>query len=184
MDRTVRRYATWASLQKFCDHTGGVEALAMACVLGVQNSDASKYAVSLGTAIRFTRMLANLKSDWERGRFFLPLEDLARFGYTERELAEGVVNPSFSELMKFEITRARELYRAGAEGICWLSEDGSRAAVAVITVKSAAILRDIEKAGYDVFRKPLAGGMAKTLLLLPAAWRLARRNADQSLPPL
>jgi phytoene synthase len=184
MDREVHRYATWSSLQKFCHHSGGIEALAMSCILGVQNSDASKYAVSLGNAIRFTRILTDLKTDWGRGRIYLPLEDFARFGYTERELAGGVVNPHFCELMKFEIARARELYRAGAEGICWLSDDGSRAAVAVIAVKSADALRDIERAGYDVFRQAVGSGMAKTLFCLPAAWRLARRVADQPLPPV
>jgi 15-cis-phytoene synthase len=182
MDRTVRRYATWSSLQKHCYHSGGVSALVMSCILGVQNSEGGKYAIALGSAIRFTRILANLKKDWARERIYLPLEDFARFGYTQRELAEEIVNPSFRELMKFEIARARELYRAGAEGICWLSDDGSRAAAAIIAVQSSSILRDIERVDYDVFRKPLPSGTARNLLHLPAAWRLARRAADQPMP--
>jgi hypothetical protein len=76
------------------------------------------------------------------------------------------------------------LYRAGAEGICWLSDDGSRAAVAVIVVNSAGVLREIERSGYDVFRKLFSRGTARTVLHLPAAWRLAGRVVDQPLPPV
>jgi phytoene synthase len=122
MDRTIRRYATWPSLEKHCYHSAGVWALVMSCISGVQNSDGGKYAVSLGNAIRFTRILCDLKKEWGRGRIYLPLEDMARFGYTQRELAASEITPPFVELMKFEIARARDLYRTGAEGICWLSD--------------------------------------------------------------
>jgi phytoene synthase len=182
MDRTVRRYATWSSLQKHCYLGGGVRALVMASILGIQNSDAGKFAVAMGNAIRLTRILVDVKKDGQRGRIYLPLEDLARFGYSERELLGNVVNPAFGELVKFEIARARELYREGAEGICWLSDDGSRAAAAVIALESASTLKRIERAGYDVFGGIPVSGKLKRLLHLPAAWRLARRNADQALP--
>jgi phytoene synthase len=182
MERTVRRYATWSSLQKHCYHSGGVTALVVASVLGIQNSDGGKYAVAMGNAIRFTRILLDVKKDWQRGRVYLPLEDFAHFGYTERELATNVVNPPFCELMKYEIERARELYSEGGEGICWLSDDGSRAAAAVIAVQSSSALREIERAGYNVFRQFPVPGKLKALLHLPAAWRLARRSTDQPVP--
>jgi phytoene synthase len=182
MDRMIRRYATWSSLQKYCYHTGGVMALVMSCILGVQHSDGAKFAVSLGNAIRLTRILTDLKPDSDRGRIYLPLEDMARFGYSERDLSGAVINPAFQELMKFEIIRARELYRSGAEGICWLADDGSRAATAVIAVQTASALRAIERFEYNVFQNSAHTGIARTLLYLPKAWQLARRTSDQSVP--
>ena len=104
------------------------------------HSGAAQQAVCLGSAIRLTSILRDLRRDWERGRLYLPLEDLVRFGYGERHLARGAVNDSFLSLMKFEVARARGLYRAGAEGICWLADEGSRLMVSTLALTGAGTL--------------------------------------------
>lgn len=182
---TVPRYATWAALERYCGQTGGAVALLLSGVFGLTNSAAGGHAAKLGVAIRLTGILRDLKPDRDRGRIFLPLEDLARFRYAERDLAAGVVNDAFRELMKFEIARARQLYREAAEGLCWVGDDRARLAAATVMVGGTDMLRAIERRGYDVFTSRLArAGVARKLVRLPAAWRLARTRPGTPPPDL
>lgn len=64
-------------------------------------------AIALGIALQITNILRDVGEDRHRGRIYIPVEDMERFGYTEKELFAGVVNSNYIELMKFEIKRAR-----------------------------------------------------------------------------
>jgi phytoene synthase len=182
MRTTVQRFATWGSLEKYCHHTGGVLGLMAGAVMGLTNSGVAVQAVYMGNAIRLTLILRDLKQDWELGRFYLPLEDMVGFGYRERDLAGGVVNDAFVALMKFEIARARELYRMGAEGLCWLGDEGSKLAASAVVLGYSGILDAIERQGYDVFTRRASLSAAQKFGRLPRAWRLARRKHDQPVP--
>jgi phytoene synthase len=177
-DWVVRRYATWASLERHCRQSAGAAASAIACVLGVTNSDAVQHAVMLGAAMALTRILTSLKEDCARGRIYLPLEDLASFRYSERDLAAGVVNENFRRLMRFQVARARRLYHEAAEGLCWVAGDGSRMAAATVVALSCGVLDAIERQGYDVFTRPPRLAAAQKFRRLPLAWRLARRRPE------
>jgi phytoene/squalene synthetase len=181
-DLTRSRYATWSSVQSFCDGSGGAVALAMAEVLGVQHSDAHVYLRKLGAAIRFTELLRNVGRDRARGRVYLPLEDLARQRYSERELLAGTINEAWRDLMRFEIARARRMLRGGAKGICWLADDRSRLFAGAITLACAGVLDGIKDNNYDVFRRRVEPTAASHARRLPAAWRLARRAPEEPLP--
>jgi phytoene synthase len=182
MDLTVKRYATWRSLEKYCYHAAGVMGLIVGAVLGLTSSGAGAQAVHLGNAIRLTTILCNLKPDWERGTIYLPLEDLVRFRHGEKELGRGVVNGAFRELMRFEVARARELFRLGGDGICWVADDGCRLAASAVAVIYSGLLDAIERQDYDVFARRPRLTTAQRFRLLPAAWRLSRRKHDQPLP--
>lgn len=182
MDLTISRYATWASLEKYCYRSGGALGLIMSCILGVSHSGAGRQVAQMGNAMQLTRMLRDLKKDGARGRLYLPLEDLARFKVTQQDLAAGRVNDNFRELMRFEIARARELYRQGAEGLCWLEGDGSRLTACVIVVIFSGILGAIERQGYDVFSHCPRQSAARKFRQLAPAWRLARRRAEDPTP--
>ena len=182
-DLGVKRYATWNALEKHCRGVGGSVALILSGVLGLTNSGASLQAVQMGIAFRLTAILRDLKRDWSRGRLYLPLEDLVRFGYSEKDLARGTVNDAFVGLMKFEVARARELYRIGAEGICWIGEEPARLMVSTLALIQSGILDAIERRGYDIFSGPLIDlTTSQKLRRLPLAWRLARRRHDRPLP--
>jgi phytoene synthase len=174
MSATIVRFPTWSSLEKFCYHTSGVVALILGCILGLTHSDVKRQAIQLGSAIRFTNILRDVKRDFSRGRIYLPLEDLARFKYSERDLAAGVVNNQFKELIKFEIDRARNLFREGADAITWLAGGGSRFAASLVVIEQLDQLYDMET-GSNFFR---------LLTILPRAWKLARREADDPLPEI
>ena len=181
-DLAVARYATWKSLEKHCFYTAGVVGLMVACVLGLTHSGAGGQAVEMGMAMRFTSILRDLKADWKRGRVYLPLEDVVKFRYTERDLAAGVVNDNFRELMRFEVARARKMYRQAAEGVCWLAGDGARLAASTVAVLHAGTLAAIERKGYDVFSRPVRVTPGQKFRLLSAAPRLARRRGRTPVP--
>lgn len=175
---SVSRYATWASLERYCRSGGGSVARAVGCVLGVTHSGAGELITRAGVAVRLTRILCELKADVADGRVYLPLEDLAAFRYTERELAAGVVNENFRRLMRFEVERARRLYDEAAGGLGWVAGDGSRGAAAIMLAWHRGRLDVIERRGYDVFSRPPTLSRGQKVRALPLAWRLARREPD------
>ena len=177
------RYATWSSLQRFCAARGGSVAAAMAEALGVQHSDAAGQFRRLGAGMCFAELLRDVGRDRSRGRIYLPLEDLARTRYSERELLAGTINPAWRELMRFETARARNMLRGGAKGICWLGDDRSRLLASTITVGYAALLDAIRQNHFDVFRRHVRLTPASHARRLPTAWRLARRSAEEPVPP-
>ena len=182
MDLTIQRYATWNSLEKYCYHVAGVVGLIMCGVFGVQNSGAREYAIAMGNAMQLTNILRDVKEDWQLGRIYLPLEDLARFGYSESDLSRGVVNDAFRRLMKFEVARARSLYREGSKGLCWLADDGSRLTASTMAVIYSGILDAIERQHYDVFRRRAHLTTGQKLRRLPASWKLAKREDGEKMP--
>lgn len=182
MDLTIQRYPTWTSLERYCYHVAGVVGLIMSCIFGLQHSDAGKQAVMMGNAMQLTNILRDVKEDWERGRIYLPLEDLVRFKYAEKDLAAGVVNDAFRGLMKFEIKRSREMYTQASEGLIWLAGDGSRLTASTMAVIYAGILDAIESQKYDVFSRRASLNFGQKLRRIPMAYRLARRGADESVP--
>ena len=183
-DQRVARYATWAALERHCRQTAGPVALALAAVLGVTHSGAGEFASNLATGMLLTSILRDLKEDRARGKIFLPLEDLARFRYGERDLAKSVVNDNFRDLMRFEIARARGLFHDGAEGLCWLADDGSRLTVSALAAASSGILDAIERQGCDVFTRRPAMTPGQKLRRLPLAWALSRRGPGERMPDL
>ena len=85
---------------------------------------ADAHAEALGVAMQLSNFLRDVGEDWRRGRVYLPMEDLARFGYTEQDLASGVVDERFVGLMKFQIGRARGLYEVADEGMKYIPRGG------------------------------------------------------------
>jgi phytoene synthase len=181
-DVTTTRYTTWSELERHCRQTDGAVALILSCILGVTNSDVERRAAALGSAMRLTSILRDLKRDADFGRIYLPADELDRFGCAKNDLSRGVVNEPLIDLMRFQIDRARALYRAGAEGICWLAGDGSRFTASLVAVEHARILKAIERRHRDVFAHPLHESPARQLTRLPRAWKLARRRHDEPLP--
>jgi phytoene synthase len=86
--------------------------------------------------------------------------------------------------MKFEIARARDLFRRGAEGLCWLAGDGSRLTASAMAVSYSGILDAIERQNYDVFSKRAHLTTPQKFRRLPKALKLARRRPGEPLPSI
>jgi phytoene synthase len=182
MDLTVNRYATWDDLRGYCYHVAGVVGLIMCRIFGLAEPAAQRRAVVMGEAMQLTNILRDVGEDRSLGRIYLPGEDLTRFGYTETDLMAGLVNEPFRQLMRFEVDRARSLYRDGAAGLVALPDDGSRFTASAMGVIYAGILGAIERQRYDVFARRARLTTVQKLLRLPAARRVARRAAGDPVP--
>jgi len=152
MDTSVFRYPTFSDLEAYTYGSAAVVGLMMCRVVGVADERADHHAEALGVAMQLSNFLRDVGEDWRRGRVYLPTDDLARFGYAERDLATGVVDERFVALMRFEIDRARGLYEVADEGMKYIPR-GRRFPVVVARELYAAILDRIEAQGYDVFSR-------------------------------
>ena len=150
MDTRVFRYPTYEDLEVYTYGSAAVVGLMMCQVVGAVGGEADPHAEALGVAMQLSNFLRDIGEDWRRGRVYLPLEDLKRFGYAEEDLALGVVDERFVALMRFEIERARQLYEISDEGMRFIPR-GRRFPVLVARELYAAILARIEAQNYDVF---------------------------------
>ncbi|MBX2989907.1 MAG: phytoene/squalene synthase family protein [Bacteroidetes bacterium] len=151
MDLEKKRFADFSELNDYCYCVASVVGLMMTKIFGVSDDSALRHAADLGTAMQLTNILRDVGEDYRRGRIYLPQDELATFGYSERELKDGVVNRNFKRLMEFQIDRARRYYESAEQGIPLLTNDGSRFCVRLMSTTYATILPKIEKNSFNVF---------------------------------
>jgi len=150
-DRLPLRLANLAELEIYCYYVASIVGIMMSRIFGLQDAALLPRAVEMGLAMQLTNILRDVREDFERGRIYLPAEDLARFNISEDQLREGRANDNWRALMRFETARARAWY-AGAElGLPGLDNDGSRMTARVMERVYAGILTEIERAQGDVF---------------------------------
>jgi phytoene synthase len=155
MDLTKDRYATFDELYRYCYLVASTVGLMCRKIFGYRNESTRDYAVNLGIALQLTNILRDIKDDAKRGRIYLPLEDLERYGYTERDLFAFRYTPQFRELMEFECKRARGYFERAQMA---LRDEDKRFFFAARVMCSiySHILRRIEKAEYNVFHQRIA----------------------------
>lgn len=151
MDLAPRRYASWSELDLYCYRVAGTVGLLMAPVLGCRDAAALRHADALGRAMQLTNILRDVREDLERGRCYLPQDELDAFGLDEQLLRAGRVDERFRALAALQIERARALYHDGRRGIPALSGFGAAATARVMAGVYEGILDVIEARGYDVF---------------------------------
>jgi 15-cis-phytoene synthase len=179
MDLYRSRYETFEELKLYCYRVAGTVGLMSTAVMGVANYDTAPWnhyqhnpieeAIALGIASQLTNILRDVGEDSRRGRVYLPLEDLARFNYTEQDLFLGVVDDRWRALMRFQIQRTRDIYAQAERGISRLSPD-ARWPVWAALMHYSRILAVIERNDYDVFSQRAYVTSGQKLLTLPVAW--------------
>jgi len=178
MDATITGYQTYADLEHYMYGSAAVIGLQMLPILEPLTPQAAARARALGEAFQMSNFIRDVGEDLQRGRVYLPQEDLDSFGVTRESLAAGVVTPMIRELLKFEIERTRRLYAFAEPGIAMLhptSQDCMRTAYTLYS----EILDAVERSGYQVFTHRASVPLARRLrVALPAARRAraARRT--------
>jgi phytoene synthase len=168
MDLEPVAYRTFAELRNYCWHVASVVGLASIHIWGFRGHDAIRFAEDAGIAFQLTNILRDLREDAARGRVYLPQEDLVRFNYSTERLQQGVCDPSFQELMRFEVQRARDYYRSGWRLVPRLAPAG-QAVFLMMARTYRGLLSEIEKQDYDVFRTRVKVARWKKLLFALAA---------------
>ncbi len=170
MDLTCARYATWEELERYCYCVASTIGLLCTPVLGYDGAaETLDYAANLGIAMQLTNILRDVGADAAMGRIYLPLDELAAFGYDEEKIAAGVVDDAFRRLMAFQIARARGLYRESTPGIARLHRTGQLPVQTAATLYGG-ILDRIEAIDYHVYTHRAALTTWDKVALLPAIW--------------
>ncbi len=166
MDQRQHRYPTYADVLHYCEHSANPVGQLVLMLYGYRDGERLRCSDAICTALQLTNFWQDIWLDYhERQRIYLPLEDMARFGVTEPELARGEVTPAFRALLAFEVQRARALFYKGLPLLKRLPALPRRA-VALFALGGLEILAAIERAGYDVFaRRPTLSRRRKTALM-------------------
>jgi phytoene synthase len=179
MDLTVSEYATYDDLMVYVYGSAAVIGLEMVPVLEplVPRAVADPYAADLGIAFQLSNFIRDVGEDLQRGRVYLPMEDLRVFGVTREHLEHGVVDGPVRRLLAFEVARTREIYRSAAAGVRLLHPT-SRPCIETALALYGGILDEVEAADYRVLGQRVSVGPGKraTVALpgLARAWAARR----------
>ena len=151
-DLEPRRVQTFEELYRYCYQVASVVGLTTIHIFGFDTKSALPLAEKCGVAFQLTNILRDIKEDLERGRIYLPAEDLARFGVTEADLRSGQRSEKFERLMCFEAARARDYYRE-SQPLLELIHPRSRRSLWALVAIYSSLLERIEATHFDVLSR-------------------------------
>jgi squalene synthase HpnC len=172
-DQVVSRYQTFDDLAGYCKLSANPVGRIVLHVFGDFTPARAELSDLICTGLQLAEHWQDVAEDFQAGRIYLPLEDLARHGCTEQDLASTKTAPMVRELLAFEVGRARSLIDAGAPLIGSL-RGAARAAVAGYVAGGRAALAAITAADYDVLARTPRPGRARTASELAKAFARAR----------
>ncbi len=176
-DQQVTRYPTYDDLLGYCRYSANPVGRLVLYLCGYRDPERQRLSDFACTALQLANFWQDVRVDWEKGRVYIPLEDMARFGVSEELLRRGGCSPEFRELMRFEVERTRELFRAGLP-LAELVDRRLGADIELFSRGGLEILRLIEQQDYDVLSsRPALSGRHKLRLLAGAVLRRLFRPA-------
>lgn len=169
MDIDKTRYATFAELFEYCRRVASAVGMICISIFGCRREAAADYALNLGVALQLTNILRDVKSDLERGRVYLPLDDLAAAGCTVEDLAASRVTDPVRRLLEFECRRAHDFYRRATAARP--AEDRRRLVAAeIMRAVYFETLQRIERSGFDVFAERIRVPRPRQALIALRQW--------------
>ena len=153
-DQVTTRYPTYQDVLGYCVNSANPVGQLVLYLCGY--NDAHRFALSdkTCTALQLANFWQDVTRDLDKDRVYLPLEDMARFGYTEESLFARRFTPEFAALMQFEVDRTRQMFEEGI-ALCDLVDKKVRLDIEMFNRGGLEVLRLIEKQGYDVLtRRP------------------------------
>jgi len=169
MDLTVTEYQTYEDLLEYVYGSAAVIGLEMVPVLGVVEEGAYECAKKLGIAFQLANFIRDVGEDLDRGRIYLPLDELAQCGVSRQMLEARVLTPQIIEALKFQIARVRQLQAEATPGIKML-EAASRPCIEAASTLYCGIVDEVEKIGYDIFNKRAKTSTARRLRVASVAF--------------
>jgi phytoene synthase len=169
MDLDTRRYQNLPELLGYCRRVASAVGLICIRIFGCRDERSRDYAMNLGIALQLTNILRDVKSDLDRGRVYLPLDDLAEAGCTIEDLAAGRMSAPVRRLLELECRRAREFYRKAVDARP--AQDRTRLVAAeIMRAVYFETLKRIERRGYDVFTTRVRVPRPRQALIAVRQW--------------
>ncbi len=151
-DQRVSRYESFKDVLGYCHYSANPVGRLVLYACGYRDSERQQLSDYTCTALQLANFWQDVAVDYGKGRIYLPLEDLRRFGVSEADIAERRATPQFRELMRFQVERAREWFH---KGLPLAQKVDSELAIDIelFSRGGLAILDAIERQGCDVLRR-------------------------------
>jgi phytoene synthase len=170
MDFNIKRYENFEQLELYCYRVASVVGLLSIEIFGYKNPACRNYAVYLGKALQLTNILRDVRTDAERGRIYLPLDELKKINVSPDEILRHEYSERFSKLAAGVADHARIFYRLARQT---LPPEDRRSMVAAELMGSVywQLLQKLERQRFNVFDgQPTRLGTSQKLLLILRAW--------------
>jgi squalene synthase HpnC len=179
MDLTVSDYPTFDRLREYCYRVAGTVGLTCTHIFGFSDPRALDLAEKLGLAFQLTNIIRDVKEDAERGRVYLPEEDLVRFNVTASDFTKSEATLGVRELLRFEADRAWQLYEEGSELLELVNAD-SRGTLWLLVHTYSALLARIESVDFAVFGDRVRLSKSEKMIFIARA-KFGRHTRDNVL---
>lgn len=177
MDLDYNAYRTFKELSLYCYRAASVVGLMAAEIFGYEDRHTLKYAHDLGMAFQLTNILRDVGEDAQRGRVYLPEEDMQRFGVTREDILHGNLNDDMRALLAFETERAQQFYKQAYSHLPDQDRYSQRSGLIMAAVYEA-VLEAIINSGYRVFEQRTSLSPTRKIWI---AWQTARREKRRHL---
>ncbi|MSO21248.1 MAG: squalene synthase HpnC [Acidobacteria bacterium] len=163
-DQTVRRYESWDDVLGYCRYSANPVGCLVLYVCGYRDAELHRLSDLTCTALQLANFWQDVRRDYAIGRIYMPLDNMARHGISEREIATGTCTPAFVAMMRELVGRTWELFRAGLPLIDQLDRHLG-VEIELFSRGGMEILRLIERQNYNVLsRRPHLSGTQMGLL--------------------
>ncbi|UCH66947.1 MAG: presqualene diphosphate synthase HpnD [Ignavibacterium sp.] len=169
MDLQRNRYLTFDDLQLYCYRVASTVGLMCIEIFGYKHESTRDFAINLGIALQLTNILRDIKKDAEDGRIYLPNEDLKRFNYSETDLMNLTYNENFTQMMKYEVNRAKNYFNKATESLN-LDDKGKMYAARAMQHIYFRILEKIIDADYDVYNNEVKASKLEKIWISLGVW--------------
>ncbi len=168
-DQTTSRYPTFDDVLGYCLNSANPVGHLVLYLCGYRDAERQKLSDYTCTALQLANFWQDVAVDYGKGRIYLPLEDLAKYGVSEDDIAQRRVTPAFRGMMKFEVARAREWFQMGLP-LAKMVDKHLALDIELFSRGGLEILNAIERQRYDVLaRRPVISKPRKFWLLARAA---------------
>ena len=174
MDLTVTEYQTFDDLYEYVYGSAAVIGLQMVPILEPDNPEAFDRAKDLGVAFQLANFIRDVNEDLDRGRVYLPLDELARFGVTRADLEKRELTPSIKAALRHQIDRVSRLDQQSRAVIDML-HPSSRDCFEAARVLYCGIADQVEEIDFKVFTKRAKVPVRTRFWVAFPAWRRARK---------
>ena len=174
MDLTVTEYRTFDDLYEYVYGSAAVIGLQMVPILEPEAPEAFDRARDLGIAFQLANFIRDVNEDLDRGRVYLPLDDLAEFGVTRADLEMRVATPAIKAALAAQIARVKDLEERSRSGIALL-HPSSRDCIEAARILYCGSVDEVVNQDYEVFRTRATVPLRRRLAVALPAWRRARK---------
>ena len=169
MDLSQTRYLDFKGLQLYCYRVASVVGLLSAEIFGHEHRQTLKYAHDLGLALQLTNIIRDVGEDARRGRIYLPIEDLQRFGVPAKDILEARYSDAFRELMAFQAERAEHFYEQALAQLPAGDRKAQRPGLVMAAIYRT-LLREIAADGFQVLDRRISLTPVRKVWIAGSTW--------------